>query len=50
MMLLSATIGAGSAIIGLYLSFYLNIASGPAIVLTCTFFFLLAFLFSRSQR
>jgi manganese/iron transport system permease protein len=50
MMLLSATIGAGRAIIGLYLSFYLNIASGPAIVLTCTFFFLLAFLFSRSQR
>jgi len=43
MMVLSATIGAASAVIGLYLSFYVNIASGPAIVLTCTFFFMLAF-------
>ncbi len=43
MMILSATIGAASAVIGLYLSFYVNIASGPAIVLTCTFFFMLAF-------
>jgi ABC-type Mn2+/Zn2+ transport system permease subunit len=49
MMVLSATIGAISAVIGLYLSFYINIASGPAIVLVCTFFFLLAFLFSPSQ-
>ena len=42
MMMLAAAIGAASAVIGLYLSFYLNIASGPAIVLTCTFLFLLA--------
>lgn len=46
MMALAATIGAASAIIGLYLSFYINIASGPAIVLTCAFFFILAFFFS----
>jgi ABC-type Mn2+/Zn2+ transport system permease subunit len=46
MMALSAGIGAASAVIGLYLSFYINIASGPAIVLTCTFFFVLAFIFS----
>jgi ABC-type Mn2+/Zn2+ transport system permease subunit len=46
MMPLAALIGAISAVIGLYLSFYINIASGPAIVLTCTFIFLLAFLFS----
>ncbi len=46
MMLLSATIGATSGIFGLYLSFYVNIASGPAIVLVCTAFFILAFLFS----
>jgi ABC-type Mn2+/Zn2+ transport system permease subunit len=49
MMTLAATIGALSALTGLYLSFYINIASGPAIVLTCTFFFLLAFLFSPQQ-
>jgi len=49
MMLLSATIGAGSAISGLYLSFYISVASGPAIVLACTFFFLLTFLFSPRQ-
>lgn len=46
MMTTSATIGALSAITGLYLSFYMDIASGPAIVLTCTFFFFLAFVFS----
>ncbi len=44
MMVLAATIGAISAVIGLYLSFYINIASGPAIVLTCTFFFMVAFI------
>ena len=49
MMVLSALFGALSALAGLYLSFYANIASGPAIVLVCTFFFLLAFLFSPQQ-
>lgn len=49
MMALAATVGAASAVIGLYLSFYANVASGPAIVLTCTFFFLLAFIFSPQQ-
>lgn len=49
MMGLSATIGAMSAILGLYLSFYINIASGPSIVLVCTMFFLLAFFFSPRQ-
>lgn len=46
MMALAAAIGAVSAVVGLYLSFYFNIASGPAIVLTCTLIFALAFLFS----
>jgi manganese/iron transport system permease protein len=46
MMLLSAAIGAASAIIGLYISYYANIVSGSAIVLTATGFFLLAFLFN----
>ncbi len=45
MMLLSALLGALSSVIGLYLSYYINIVSGPAIVLTATGFFLLAYLF-----
>jgi manganese/iron transport system permease protein len=49
MMLLSAALGALSSIIGLYLSFYLNIVSGSAIVLTATGFFLIAFLFNSRQ-
>jgi ABC-type Mn2+/Zn2+ transport system permease subunit len=46
MMALGATIGAASAVSGLYLSFYVNVASGPAIVLICTLFFLAAFIIS----
>jgi manganese/iron transport system permease protein len=46
MMGLSALFGGLSAILGLYISFYANIVSGPAIVLTATGFFLLAYLFS----
>jgi manganese/iron transport system permease protein len=44
MMALAATIGAISGVIGLYLSFYVNMASGAAIVLTATAFFLLAWI------
>ncbi len=47
MMLVSAAIGAVSSIIGLYLSYYFNIVSGSAIVLTATFLFLLGFLWKR---
>ncbi len=39
MMAISATIASVSGIIGLYLSYYLSIASGAAIVLTCTAIF-----------
>jgi manganese/iron transport system permease protein len=35
-MILAALIGAGSSLGGLYLSYYLNLASGPAIVLAAT--------------
>jgi manganese/iron transport system permease protein len=49
MMFLSAALGALSSIIGLYLSYYLNIVSGSAIVLTATLFFVLAFLFNSRQ-
>ena len=49
MMVVSGVIGAVSAIVGLYASYYLNIASGAAVVLTATFFFLLAFLFAPQR-
>jgi manganese/iron transport system permease protein len=39
MMVLAASIAALSCVIGLYLSYYLSIASGAAIVLTCTVIF-----------
>ncbi|NMC79776.1 MAG: metal ABC transporter permease, partial [Chloroflexi bacterium] len=41
MMALSAAIAAFAGILGLYLSYYFNIASGAAIVLTATVIFLL---------
>jgi ABC-type Mn2+/Zn2+ transport system permease subunit len=43
MMVLAASIGALSGVLGLYISFYISVASGAAIVLVCTLFFLLAF-------
>ncbi len=46
MMALSALFGALSGVIGLYASYYLDVVSGAAIVLTTTVFFLLAFLFA----
>jgi manganese/iron transport system permease protein len=46
MMVVSGLIGGLSSLTGLYLSYYLNIASGAAIVLVATGFFLLAFFFS----
>ena len=44
MMGISAGLGAAASVIGLYASYYLNVASGAAIVLTATLFFLLVFL------
>jgi len=41
MMMLAAAIAAASGVIGLYVSFYLGVASGAAIVLTCTAFFII---------
>jgi len=42
MMALGALLASMSGIIGLYLSFYVSISSGAAIVLTSTLFFVLA--------
>lgn len=49
MMLIAAGIGALSSVIGLYLSYYANVASGAAIVLVATLFFLFAFLFAPQR-
>ncbi len=49
MMIISAIIGAISSFIGLYVSYYANIASGAAIVLTVTLFFILAYLFAPGR-
>ncbi|MBN1484123.1 MAG: metal ABC transporter permease [Chloroflexia bacterium] len=44
MMLLAGLFGVLSAVVGLYLSYYASVASGAAIVLVCTAFFLLTLL------
>ncbi len=49
MMVLAAGIGALSGAVGLYLSYYVSVASGAAIVLVCTALFLLT-LFFAPQR
>ena len=49
MMALAASIGAFSGVAGLYLSYYVNIASGPAIVLICTLVFVMVFLFAPGR-
>ena len=46
---LAALFGALSGVIGLYASYYLDVVSGAAIVLTATAFFLLAFLFAPER-
>jgi manganese/iron transport system permease protein len=50
MMGLAAVFASFSGIIGLYLSYYLSIASGAAIVLTATLFFILVFIWKKIQR
>jgi len=49
MMALAAVFGAISSLVGLYASYYLNIASGAAIVLSATLIFLLAFFFAPQR-
>lgn len=49
MMIVAAVIGAASSVAGLYLSFYLGVASGPAVVLVCTGIFVLVFMFAPSR-
>ncbi|MBN2116932.1 MAG: metal ABC transporter permease [Anaerolineales bacterium] len=47
MMVLAAIFASLAGVIGLYLSYYLSIASGAAIVLTATAFFVVAFMWKR---
>ncbi|HXF85902.1 MAG TPA: metal ABC transporter permease [Anaerolineales bacterium] len=47
MMILAAIFASFAGVIGLYLSYYLSIASGAAIVLTATVFFMLAFAWKK---
>lgn len=49
MMVVSGSLGALSSIFGLYFSFYLNIASGAAVVLTATIFFFIAYVFAPER-
>lgn len=49
MMALAGLIGAISSVVGLYVSYYLNVASGAAVVLTATLFFLLVFLLAPGR-
>jgi len=46
MMAVAGAIGAFSGVVGLYASYYLNISSGAAIVLTATIIFLITFFFA----
>ena len=49
MMAVAAFIGAISGVVGLYLSYYISIASGAAIVLVCTGIFLVVALFAPQR-
>ncbi|EPU66490.1 membrane protein [Streptococcus agalactiae GB00084] len=49
MLFLSSALGAVASVLGLYIGYTFNITAGSSIVLTSTFMFLLAFLFSPKQ-
>jgi ABC-type Mn2+/Zn2+ transport system permease subunit len=49
MMIWAAGMGVLSGVIGVYVSFYLDIASGPAVVLVATAVFMLVFLFAPDR-
>jgi len=50
MMILAATFASISGVVGLYLSYYINVASGPAIVLVATLIFVLAWVIKSLRR
>lgn len=50
MLILSATIGACSSVIGLFIGYSYNVAAGSSIVLTAAAFFVISFFISPKQR
>jgi len=50
MIVISAILGSVSSIVGIYASYHLEIATGPAIVLTITFVFVLVFVGKSLQN
>jgi manganese/iron transport system permease protein len=50
LMAMAAIIAALSGVVGLYLSYYFNVASGAAIVLTCTAFFIITWIFTAVKK
>ena len=50
MMILAGIFASLSGVIGLYFSYYLSIASGAAIVLTATVFFIIAFVWKKIKQ
>jgi manganese/iron transport system permease protein len=50
MMLLAAILAILSSVIGLYISFYLGISSGASVVLTCTVFFIIAWVIQGIRK
>jgi manganese/iron transport system permease protein len=50
MMAVASSLGAASAVCGLYLSYYVNVASGPAIVLVETALFAIVFALAPHRR
>jgi ABC-type Mn2+/Zn2+ transport system permease subunit len=49
MMAVAACIGAFAGVTGVYVSFYLDVASGPAVVLVATAIFIIVFLFAPQR-
>jgi ABC-type Mn2+/Zn2+ transport system permease subunit len=50
MMVLAACLAALAGVVGLYLSYYLSLASGAAIVLSSTFFFFLTWILQAIRQ
>jgi len=50
MVIISVLLGAFSSLVGLYLSFYLDISSGPAVVLFSSFLFIISLIYSVVNR
>lgn len=50
MMTIASVIGAGSGILGLWVSYYANMAAGPAIVMVCSLLFIVVWFIAPKQN